>query len=152
MPIRIGHVHRPGFEPARHQLDFAALVIQAIERIEEALARNLEHMVDALGNESVRQYSPAMTRADATLAGLSQFHSDSPLCQRRVRISRGATEDKAPAVARHARRARFDQATMSICHDLITINTDCCLEAAQVSARTLPNGAYDAARPGLAGD
>ena len=35
-------------------------------------------------------------------------------------------------MARHA-PARFDQATMSICHDLITINADCCLEVAQPS-------------------
>ena len=38
---------------------FSRSVIQTVERVEEALARHLEHVVDALGDERVRQYAPA---------------------------------------------------------------------------------------------
>ena len=61
LAIGFGHVDRPGFKPAGHELQLLALVVHAVERVEEAFARNLEHMVDALGNECVGQDPPAVT-------------------------------------------------------------------------------------------
>ena len=89
LAVGVGHIDRPSLEPARHQLDLAALVIKAIKRVQEAFTRNLEHMVNALRDERVGQYASAMAGRGAGLAGLGQFHRFFSLRLRRIRTGRG---------------------------------------------------------------
>ena len=50
------------------------VVVEPVERIEEAFAGHLEDMVDALRDECVGQHASAVTQRGTGLAGLGQFH------------------------------------------------------------------------------
>jgi len=71
----VGHVDRAGLEPAGDELDFALVVVEAVEGVEEAFAGNLEDVVDALGDEGVGKDAAAVACCGgAGLAGLGEFH------------------------------------------------------------------------------
>ena len=84
LAVCVGHVDRAGLKPAGHQFQLLPLIEQSIQRVEEALAGNLEHMVDALRDERIRQHSPAMARRDTCRACPSQFHANYSVARRRI--------------------------------------------------------------------
>ena len=78
LAVGLGHVDGARLEATGHQLQLLANVVKPIQGVEEALARNLEHMVDALRHQGIRQDASAKPGGDARLAHLSQLHSISP--------------------------------------------------------------------------
>ena len=70
LAVCLGHVDRPGLEPARHQFDVVPPGIQAIQYVEVAFARHGEDVADALGHEGVRQDAAPGASAGASCCGL----------------------------------------------------------------------------------
>src|SRR6185312_4345503 len=69
LAVGLGHVDRARFEPAGHEFQAVADVMQSIERVEETFAGHLEHMIDALRDQRRRQDVTAKSR----------FHQRKPL-------------------------------------------------------------------------
>ena len=74
LAVGLGHVHRARLESAGDQLQLLAHVVEAVERVEKALARHFEHVVDALRDQRVRQDASPHPRRDPRLTRLCQLH------------------------------------------------------------------------------
>ncbi len=55
LAVRLGHERRPALVAAGHEADALAVLVEAVERRQEALARHAEHRVDALGDQRLHQ-------------------------------------------------------------------------------------------------
>ena len=78
LAVGFGHVHRARLEAAGDELQLLARGIQPVERVEEALPRHFEHVVDSLRDQCIRENVPAQPRRDPRPARLCQFHAVRP--------------------------------------------------------------------------
>ena len=68
-------IHRPGLEPAGHQLELLMHRVETVQHIQIALSGNGEDVVYALGDQSIRQDTPTRPRPLPCRVRPLQFHS-----------------------------------------------------------------------------
>ena len=74
LAVGLGHVDRARFESAGDQLQLLPHVVEAIQRVEEALAWHFEYVIDTLRHQRVRQDASPHPRGNPSLTRLCQLH------------------------------------------------------------------------------